>query len=184
VQCSTQLTLHLQKAQSYQQHAAHVGRGQQISQNPASFNLNSTVFHLSCALPGTTLYTQIADDTKAADLSVLHVEPLVSWCSYMVGHSAAPETIDFLGQVQADTHSHTNLPLRFSALHVAATWWGELARLRGHLDLQLVCIAMHGKGAAELAALHVAAGSCRTLLCVWQPVVGARCIRHGFNVEC
>jgi hypothetical protein len=28
--------------------------------------------------------TQIADDTKAADLSVLHVEPLVSWCSYMV----------------------------------------------------------------------------------------------------
>lgn len=31
------------------------------------------------------LALQIADDTKAADLSVLHVEPLVSWCSYMVG---------------------------------------------------------------------------------------------------
>lgn len=27
---------------------------------------------------------KIADDTKATDLSVLHVEPLVSWTSYMV----------------------------------------------------------------------------------------------------
>lgn len=27
---------------------------------------------------------KVADDTKATDLSVLHVEPLVSWTSYMV----------------------------------------------------------------------------------------------------
>jgi len=34
----------------------------------------------SCAVA----LAKVADDTKALDISVLHVEPLVSWTSYMV----------------------------------------------------------------------------------------------------
>lgn len=45
---------------------------------------------------------KIADDTKAADLSVLHVEPLVSWCSYMVLCSvmSRPQLLAVLGRME------------------------------------------------------------------------------------
>ncbi|KAF6258583.1 hypothetical protein COO60DRAFT_1518046 [Scenedesmus sp. NREL 46B-D3] len=45
---------------------------------------------------------KIADDTKAADLSVLHVEPLVSWCSYMVLCTvmSRPQLLAVLGRME------------------------------------------------------------------------------------
>lgn len=45
---------------------------------------------------------KIADDTKAEDLTVLHVEPLVSWCSYMVLCTvmSKPQLLAVLGRME------------------------------------------------------------------------------------
>lgn len=49
---------------------------------------------------------KIADATKATDLSVLHVAPLVSWTSYMVSSTAASQH----GRMVISTVRRTRLP--------------------------------------------------------------------------
>lgn len=72
---------------------------------PAAALGSSKVDNLqSCAVA----LAKIADDTKALDISLLHVEPIVSWTSYMLLCTGVPADM----AVPADAQSCAELRLR------------------------------------------------------------------------